>query len=474
MHNGKVLFIFTGTYALEQQLDLARYFSTHSKIEPVFIVLRKEDFPLCNTISELNFELVNLSGTQPNFKSIKSSSVQSGPIKPSSRPISKFPNLIAFGKFLKSITLEHFILRKKVTRLKKQFRDLKPTAIVTSQDRLPDFLPAMRAIEALGFPLLLIPAHSICMPDGGAFMRLQRKQLELMVGLNKEIPMEKSLKFTALLNKLADWLLHDQIFESRFGRQLFSPAKELFTYKLAGILPPNLWQHGTRFSNFIILSGSDEERVCQAAGIPRRKIFTLGSPALDAVTNELIRNREVNRKNLFETYDLIPDKKLVILALPPLYEHDMKSEEEHLYWLREILKLSKMADANILISLHPKMAPTRYAWIIEEFGIKILQGTLKDALGSADIFVGAAYSATIRWAMAARIPCLNLDFWELNESTYADIAEYPTVKELQTYEQSLKKLIDSRTDKEETPIPMNLVADGKSSQRILDLIKSFH
>jgi hypothetical protein len=154
-----------------------------------------------------------------------------------------------------------------------------------------------------------------------------------------------------------------------------------------------------------------------------------------------------------------------------LWEHKLLDEAGHVAYVDRLLKVLSGRDAEILLSLHPKMKPERYRPLVEAAGLRLAERPLIEILAAADLFIAGAYSSTIRWAMAICIPCINLDLWKLEESTYRDMPDYPTVRSWDAVEQWLDtRLREGPGTQNDCVPPMGLICDGQFPEKFVALV----
>ena len=125
----------------------------------------------------------------------------------------------------------------------------------------------------------------------------------------------------------------------------------------------------------------------------------------------------------------------------------------------------------VILSLHPKSKEEDYRDLAARFGMPITREPLMDVLAGADVFVGGAYSSTIRWAIALGLPTVNLDFWDLKESTYAAHPDYPTVQDAPAFARLLDRALQAPWQgPEELRVPdrnvLDIAMDGQFSKRV--------
>jgi hypothetical protein len=353
--------------------------------------------------------------------------------------------------------------RRERTDARKRLQSLAPSCVVTAQSRTETVLPIVAAAADLGIPVILAPTAGLYMPDGGAYMRRRQGSFSLDHAPGSVSP---SL-VQQLLNRLVGWIWPDQLFLSRWGRMLYRPAHWYLAGHLASLCPSRAWFSGTRFVDAVVVSGDDERYVCERAGIPESRLAAIGSAALQS---QYERRREHDRVRA--ELGVSPDRKLVIVALTQLWEHNMLDREAHFAYVDRLFNLLSARDAKVLISLHPKMDPKHYLPRIEAAGLRCADRPLMEILTAADLFIGGGYSSTVRWAMAICIPCINLDLWGLDDSTYKDIPDFPTVRSWDAVERWLDVRLREDLDRQASRVPsMGLICDGQLGEKFVALVE---
>jgi hypothetical protein len=337
---------------------------------------------------------------------------------------------------------------------------LGPQCVVTAQDRLQTALPVVAAAKDLGIPIILAASAGLFMPDGCAFLRKDSPRLRLDPGPGTDWGQR-------MLNRLVGWLAPDQVFASRWGRMLYQTAGWQLAAWLTGLTLPSFWYHGARFADCVVISGDDERLVCERAGIPASRLAAIGSAALQ-VQFECRRDCERIRAEL----GISRSEVLVIVSIPPLWEHGMMDEATHFAFVDTLFAFLAKARAAVILSLHPKMKRAHYVAHATASGLRLADRPLIEILSAADLFVAAGYSTTLRWAMAVKIPSINLDFWDLDETTYRDIAEYRSVRCWDALETWLaERIAEGRPKPDAAPLPMGLICDGRFGERFVELVE---
>lgn len=479
----EVLFLFLGKSALEQQLEVAAYFKERG-LSSVFLFLSPADARLSGYVESRGFVALLPPGV------IAGPPAEPVPAATTSHEASGAGHAEAsWRERLKKIEVLRFPLAtfkmwRRLQREKMQFRTLLAErdwqCVVTAQERSVEFLPALWAAGELGVPRLILPTSALLMPDGGVDMRWFRGTHELMAGINpayhQRFPERKSA-FLGLMNRLVAWASPGQVNDDRHGPMLYSPASEIVALYLAGLLPANLWQQGTRFAEGIVVSGDDETDVCLKSGIAAEKVHRIGSTVFDQVRGDHVHRREEIANGLRRKYTLA-QKPILTFSFAPMFEHFLMTREAHFGMYRDALRLAGMREFTVLVSLHPMMKKAEYAWVEQEGLGRLLDEDLKDVLGAADAFVSVGYSSTNRWCAAAGIPFVNLDILRSLNSTYSAFYDYPSVFRLAELEENLfrisrheKVIGESRGGAENRPL--NTLADGAFFPRLYELVTNF-
>jgi hypothetical protein len=347
---------------------------------------------------------------------------------------------------------------------------LRPSCVVTAQERGDHSLPIVAAAQDLGIPVILVPSAGLFMPDGGAFMRRTNGEMKL----DRDPQQANAIDWAQLLlNRLVGWLQPGHVFTSRWGRMLHRPAHWYLAAWWAGLSLPSGWYQGTRFADAIVISGEDERRVCHAASIPDARIAAIGSPALQ-MQHERRQQRSIVRCEIEERYSLPRERPLIILAMPVLWEHRMIDRASQFSFVQAALAVLVREHRSVLISLHPKMNRADYEPYAKASGAKIADTPLSEILTAADAFIAGGYSSTLRWALATGIPSVNLDLWDLNESTYDGFADYPTLRSIEALDDWVGTTLGPMKTAPGSPSEtsqLHLICDGRFGERFVGLVE---
>jgi hypothetical protein len=461
----RILFVVNGRPAVEQLGPLARLFRDEGYAESIFWLTRGEDAQHSGTLADLGFRVVG-----PGASVIPASSPErsaSAPASPDRRT----------RRFLFARPIVHVLrtarrCRTDRRRYRKTISSLGVSAVITSQERPPDFLPVVAAAQDLRIPVVLIPTNFLCSPDGGAYTRREDLHLLAAAPFGRNQTAEDCVIW--VMNRFVRRCMPKQVLQSRFGEMLCEPGHHLLGLWVGGLLTSNTWHQGTRFVDRIVVGGDEEKAVCRDAAIPDERISKIGTPIFEVLRSK-VANRARIRRELCDTLRLDADKKIVILAVPSMWEHNMVTHDEQFELLEQVLGVLRSYDGPVLLSLHPRSRARDYEALSERYRMPILTAPLMDVLPAADVFVANAYSSTIRWAIALGLPTVNLDFWDLNESTYDDYPEYPVVRTIAEFERwYARALVAPWEGPSQLTIPsenvLGISMDGQFPRRLRTLI----
>ncbi|NKB55262.1 MAG: hypothetical protein GKS00_02900 [Alphaproteobacteria bacterium] len=317
------------------------------------------------------------------------------------RHVSRFFECDRISSSLPVGLLRSLAVRK---RLRAEYRlmmdliaELRSAAIFVQGDRELGPIPSIiKAGKDQGVPIV-IAAPGI--PSQTAMGSVRRGQPRFLTKLRE---------FAPVLNIVAARKLPGQVAETPHGRTLFSPGWLTLTMHKEGMLSANPWCQGGGNSDLVLLDGARKARKFIAQGVPKNKLRIIGDLDMDPLFRAL-QNRTALRRELIESNSLDPDKPLYIYAVPSYAEQDVMSMETHLGAIEEILKQLEHAQANVVLSLHPKSSPDLYRPLAERHGMVILERRLFEILPAADLFLCGG-STTMEWAVLCEVPTIDIDY----------------------------------------------------------------
>lgn len=221
-------------------------------------------------------------------------------------------------------------------------------------------------------------------------------------------------------------------------KYLFYPSwlsKILISYQ---IHPDNPWIPGGGASTQVWCDTVKSAERLLRDGCNQDKIRITGHLAFDSLS--LINKSESSL--FFSRYRSQNNKPNIVLALPQLAEHNLLPWEKHWEEIEFLLNSFSQLQANVYVSLHPKMNKEQYLTRCNSKGIIILNEKLKECLPYFDFFY-ATYSSTVSWALGLKIPVVIFDFYALNYD-YFDNEGIAIFREKIDFVSKLKNLLEHR------------------------------
>lgn len=270
--------------------------------------------------------------------------------------------------------------------------------------------------------------------------------------------------------------------KQKYPNQVYSPPKSNKRYLFSGpdltevlgemgLLSENPWVHGGGQSTKILVDGDEMRDRYTSYGCNPHKIIITGHPFHDNLY-KLYDKRFELKSQLFEKYGLDNNKKLVIIALPQLGEHDELDWNSHWDEINSLCRTLIGINTNVLVSLHPKMELKEYSFIKGRYGIPIARELLADILPAADIFTSTT-SSTVLWSVICKIPAIVFDFW-FDGDIYRDFSGVVNVYTKKNYGHAIERLIEDEdyfnkmVKEQKKKSPEISPFDGKCRERIVD------
>ncbi len=261
-----------------------------------------------------------------------------------------------------------------------------------------------------------------------------------------------------------DASLYQKFIFNKFSKQKHMLYKGFFWYKpyviealsKCGILPKNPWIVGSsKATSKVGITSKVNLNILLQSGLEKEKAFLVG-----ACSNDLLFYNKMNYTNL--------NKKIIIIALPQLYEHKYMSKKQAKYIHRSILNIvTSFSQYKTIISLHPTMDKINYLYLEKEFNCKITALNLNDILHTATLFI-AIPSATIQWSILLEIKTIVIDLWNLNYTFLNIFNSFTYTQDLKTLHNDIIKILKSNISFEEDNYEL-----GKSKIFTGDVINTY-
>ena len=429
-----------------------------------FFVGEKVYFKYSNIIDNLNFNIINIKDLSFNsFKKKKENFIKEKIKKKlndkQKKKIKKIIYLFKNSKlFTKRFENQEIVflnnLKKQYDKISKQVLNNKIDIILINGDR------------NLGYdPIFLKISKEFSLPS-------------IIVYLVDYADEERILKSEIQTNKIKPYFFVSQyvVKSQKNLNYKILQDKYYYTHPIAnalskfGVLTSNPFVMGCGHSDIICLNNDYNKDLYVSRGVAEKKIKVLGDGNYDLLFKQKFKKKEI-QQNLRRKYKL-DEKKIIILALPQLGEHNLLSWKDHWNEINFLLKNTCHLDVNVLVSLHPKMEIRNYRFLEQKFKCNIIDEKLVDVLSAAEMFV-AGYSSTIIWSILCGINTVILDFYGLNYKMFDYIKSVLKVKKKSDLQNILLKTLNSKINFNEDwkKLSKEKIFDGNTIDRYITLFK---
>lgn len=201
----------------------------------------------------------------------------------------------------------------------------------------------------------------------------------------------------------------------QYGNKAFFRPYEANALAILGEFPTNPWVLGAGLSDLMLVESERERnRLISMGGNPKKYVVT-GTASQDALYEKKLL-KSITKDKLFKRYGL-KSKKLILIALPQYYEHGLCSKKQHFSIISDMCSKISELNAELILSLHPKMNIDDYRYLERQFSVKLIEEPLSDVIITADLFL-ATYSSTIVWAVLCGIPTIIFDHLSMNYNDF--------------------------------------------------------
>lgn len=218
----------------------------------------------------------------------------------------------------------------------------------------------------------------------------------------------------------------------------------------------------------------------RALGFPPEQLHLIGS-LVDDVLFDTSRNRSARREEWLSRFELVDDRPLVLIAIPPNqftapstsgFEYTSYNEML-LGWIAAIAPLTPWV--NILAVKHPRTMAEDVACFAAA-GVPLVEAATETLVPLCDLYI-ASISATIRWALALGIPVINYDCYRYRYGDYTGASGLVEVEDRASFEQALRGILrspgrlDELTERQADQASEWGIIDGRFALRLRELLK---
>jgi hypothetical protein len=239
-----------------------------------------------------------------------------------------------------------------------------------------------------------------------------------------------------------------------------------------GVITLNPYVMGSGASDVLCLNNQYYKDLYINNGVDKHKIKLIGDVSYDRLF-EKFKDKTGVKQKVIDKYSLDDRKKICIVGLPQLGEHNILPWNKHWEEINFLISSINSLKQNILISLHPKMDKSKYQFLSDKYNCKILDERLVDVMPIADMFT-ATFSSTVAWSVLCGIKTLVVDFYDLNYHMYDFLTSIKIVNNKNNLIDDLSDILYKDVDFKEdwASLSRDKVFDGGTTQRYIDLIEN--
>jgi hypothetical protein len=256
------------------------------------------------------------------------------------------------------------------------------------------------------------------------------------------------------------------------------PVEYILALHESGIRIPNPWTtHGGEADILAVESDGMEEHYLRE-GVRAEKLKLTGSPYADRLHSQLMVSSRLS--TAYEAGEKIdPTKTRILVSLPPNY-HDQRGRlcpypSYEAMCAAIVRDFSRLDNVQVTVVIHP--AHGGQADLLNGLAdIELSSEWVLDLIPKHDIFVTSG-SSTLRWAVAARKPSINLDYYRFRLEFFDHLAGVTTVESPSEAIHLAQSLItDHEMYRHVTQQQIAIghkwgIMDGKNNDRVVDMIK---
>jgi hypothetical protein len=290
--------------------------------------------------------------------------------------------------------------RRRYREIASLIRRAKPALVVTGQDLIGQELSfVLRAARRATVPTLIVPFAMFAL-RGTAQFALARPEHHV---------------HTRPLNRLVAMLFPHWVLEYEGHKILRLPGSRALALEIGGLIDRTPWVPCSEPVTTIACESRMALRKLKSLGVPERVLRVVGAPVYDRIAAAL-RHSSDGRLDLMRRHHLDPKRLLLLCGWPANIFAWLGGRRIHYAdysrladtWARELARVSKSHDIEVLVTIHPKTLEAEWE-PAKRHGLACQRGDTEDAIAHCDAFVTLNGSSITAWAIACRKPVLLFD-----------------------------------------------------------------
>lgn len=230
-------------------------------------------------------------------------------------------------------------------------------------------------------------------------------------------------------NRIVGWLFPRWRMPLRGRFVLRERASLALALELLGLAPPLPWVQNSSQADVVTVESRAMLDYYRRSGLDEGRLVLTGALYNDLLC-KVLADASQRREALYAELGLPAGKPMLLVSLPPPIQIEGRDCEFILHdeWLEALVaEAARAGDWNVVLCLHPMLPAEACAWL-ERDGVRIARQDTASLVPLSSLYV-ACVSATIRWAIACGIPCVNYDAYACR---YSDYREVPGVYHVET------------------------------------------
>ncbi len=257
------------------------------------------------------------------------------------------------------------------------------------------------------------------------------------------------------------------------------PPGRALAIEALGLAPPEPWAFNSGYADAITAESPAMIDYAAAAGLPRARMISTGSPSDDAMFR-ILRDAVDQRRRLYEDLQLPAGRPMLLTPMPPDFLYLPGGRPQCDFQTYDALSqawIAALADQeafNVVVALHPSVEIETMRHI-EGPNVRIASRRTSELVPLCDLYV-ASVSSTIRWAIACGKPVINYDVYRYRYTDFMNVDGVLTTENYDEFRTSVRRLTGNRDELEALRQRQMQAAarwgflDGRCCERILDVL----
>ncbi|HEY8964591.1 MAG TPA: hypothetical protein VIN59_09045 [Alphaproteobacteria bacterium] len=293
---------------------------------------------------------------------------------------------------------------QQIRQFRNMIHDFRPDILIVAEDIVGLILPSfIKMGHKAGIPTVIVP-YTIANATEAA----------------ESLHVYPSYQVRGVLSRVMSFFYPRWVYDYKGHRLFRLPLYYMIAHTIFRLTPPDPWTMNSGYANAIAIENAEMKKYYEREGFLDSKLRITGAIYDDTLTS-VLQEKEQRREAVYKQLGLPVSRRLIVVGAPPNQLATprpgcpYKTYEDVLSNLARELKQAQENGWNVIIRPHPNfMDIEKY---FEPYGLRVTDIDTADLIPLADIYLAYA-SATIRWAIACGIPCINYDLFQYHYNDY--------------------------------------------------------